>query len=117
MLDCIEWLDKHNGSFVALATLALVVVTIWYARSTSKLLREAQAQRTVAVCQALAQALLARSQVLAAKQSDLSARFRGPVIPAPTQSVGLEAAIVADVQDASELIDELRKLRNGAPTS
>lgn len=52
------------GSVVAIATLALLGVTFWYARTTARLLKEAREQRSLLAAQALAQALLSRASTL-----------------------------------------------------
>lgn len=105
MLDCIEWLDKHDGTIVALATLALLGVTYWYARTTARLLREAQAQRAILTAQALAQALLTRASTLEDKnRASLGVRGGGAleVLKRDTMQA------LDDNARASRIIDDLK---------
>ncbi len=47
-LDCIlSFIDYHVGAITAIATIVLVVVTIWYAISTYQILKETQVIRKI----------------------------------------------------------------------
>lgn len=105
MLDCIDWLDAHNGSVVAVATLALLGVTFWYARTTARLLNEAREQRSILVAQALSQALLSRAnsgaeRLQAAHENNPSAAraVLGPVRDLVKSDNERAAKIIADLQ-------------------
>jgi hypothetical protein len=52
--DAVDWLDKHDGSAVAVLTLLLVLTTIYYAWQNRRMVKEMEAARRLTLLPKLA---------------------------------------------------------------